>query len=462
MPGHKIFVTTDASDTGSGAVLTFGPTYETARRVAYDSRAFKGAELNYPVHEKELLAIIRALAKWRTDLLGYQFEVWTDHRTLEHFGTQRDLSRRQARWMEFLSQYDATIHYLPGDQNSAADALSRLPDSALTTIASIFATTQHRKIRSRFELEDAILDEIKQGYVTDPHTAKLTEAAPGMTNIQQKNGFWFIDDRLVIPNGRNVRETLFRIAHDKLGHFGTPKTYETLRASFYWPNMCRNLKRAYIPSCADCQRNKSRTTKPVGPLHPLPVPDQRCDSVAIDFIGPLPPDEGFDSIVTFTDRSGSDIRIIPTHTNSTAEQLAHLFFKEWYCENGLPLDIVSDRDKLFVSRFWKALHKLTGVTLKMSTAYHPETDGASERTNKTVIQCVRFAIEIDQHGWVRALPKVRFDIMNTINASTGFTPFQLRFGKSPQILPPLISLDDDEERDVTAREIIAQMQPPTT
>jgi hypothetical protein len=459
MPGHKIFVTTDASDFGSGAVLAFGPTYETARPVAYDSRAFKGAELNYPVHEKELLAIIRALAKWRTDLLGYSFEVWTDHRTLEHFGTQRDLSRRQARWMEFLSHYDATIHYLPGEKNCAADALSRLPDPSLSTIASIFATTQNRKIRSRFELEDAILDEIKQGYVTDPHTAKLISAATGMPNIVQRDGFWFVDERLVVPNGRNVRETLFRIAHDKLGHFGSPKTYEALRSAFFWPNMRRDLESAYIPACAECQRNKSRTTKPVGPLHPLPVPDKRCDSVAIDFIGPLPPDEGYNSIVTFTDRSGSDIRIIPTTTTLTAEQLAKLFFEEWYCENGLPLDIVSDRDKLFISRFWKALHKLTGIDLKLSSAYHPETDGASERTNKTVIQCIRFAVERDQKGWVRALPKVRFDIMNTINASTGFTPFQLRFGKSPRIIPPLLALEEDNDNEPTAREIIEQMQP---
>jgi len=96
MPDFKIFVTMDASDTGSGAVLAFGKTYETARPVAYDSRSFKGAELNYPVHEKELLAIIRALSKWRTDLLGYCFKVWTDHHTLEHFGTQKDLSRQQA------------------------------------------------------------------------------------------------------------------------------------------------------------------------------------------------------------------------------------------------------------------------------------------------------------------------------------------------------------------------------
>jgi hypothetical protein len=220
---------------------------------------------------------------------------------------------------------------------------------------------QHRieKIRSRFELEDAILDKIKQGYVSDSHTAKLISAATGMPNIQERDGFWFVDECLIILNGRNVRETLFHIAHDKLGHFGSPKSYEALQASFYWPNMRHDLESAYIPACAECQQNKSRTTKPVGPLHPLPIPDKRCDSVAINFIGPLPPDEGFNSIVTFTDRLGSDIRIVPMTTNLTAKQLAKLFFKEWYCENGLPLDIVSDRDKLFTSCFWKALHKLT-------------------------------------------------------------------------------------------------------
>ncbi len=183
MPKHKIFVTTDASNTGSGAILAFGPTYELARPVAYDSCSFKGAELNYPVHEKELLAIVRALAKWRSDLLGYEFQVWTDHCTLEHFNTQRDLSRRQARWMEFLSQYDATIHYLPGKKNCAADALSRLPDPSLTAVTSMLSTSRSQKIRSQFELEDAILDEIKSGYADDPFTQKLTKAAPGMTNV---------------------------------------------------------------------------------------------------------------------------------------------------------------------------------------------------------------------------------------------------------------------------------------
>ena len=124
MPDYKIFVTMDASDYGSGAVLSFSPSYDMARPVAYDSRTFKGAKLNYPVHEKEMLAIVRALKKFRTDLLRHQFEVWTDHKTLEHFHSQKDLSRRQVRWLEFLSQYDATIHYLPGEKNMVADALS--------------------------------------------------------------------------------------------------------------------------------------------------------------------------------------------------------------------------------------------------------------------------------------------------------------------------------------------------
>lgn len=359
--------------------------------------------------------------------------------------------------MEFLSQYDATIHYLPGKQNSVADALSRLPDTDITVVSAVFATTQNRKIRSRFELEDAILDEIKQGYTTDPFIAKLTSASSGMANVEQHNGFWFLDDRLVIPNGRKVRETLFRLALDRLGHFGSPKSYDALRHSFYWPNMQRDLEKAYIPSCIDCQRNKFSTTRPIGPLHPLPVPDRRCDSIVIDFIGPLPLDQGFDSIVTFTDRLGSEVRLIPTKTPLNAEELANLFFREWYCENGLPLEIISDRDKLFTSRFWRALHKLTGVKLKMSTAYHPQSDGASERTNKTVIQCVRFAVERHQKGWSHALPKIRFDIMNTVNASTGFTPFQLRFGKSPRLLPPIIQADHESAEETTAANIITQM-----
>lgn len=126
----------------------------------------------------------------------------------------------------------------------------------------------------------------------------------------------------MIPRVAYLRETIFRLAHDELGHFGIDKSYASIRESYYWPNMRRDLEESYIPACPECARNKSRTTKPCGPLHPLPVPDHRGDSVAMDFIGPLPTERGFDGILTITDR---------------------LFFDNWY------------------SKFWKALHRLTGV-----------------------------------------------------------------------------------------------------
>jgi len=126
MPEYKIFVTTDASDKHSGTVLSFGKTWPSARPVAFDSMTFKGAELNYLVHEKELLAIIRVLKKWRVDLLGSPFLIYMDHKTLENFNTQKDLSHRQARWMELMSQYNARIVYIKGGDNCVADALSCL------------------------------------------------------------------------------------------------------------------------------------------------------------------------------------------------------------------------------------------------------------------------------------------------------------------------------------------------
>ena len=170
--------------------------------------------------------------------------------------------------------------------------------------------------------------------------------------------------------------------------------------------MQKHVEKYYIPSCPECQQNKSLTRNPIGPLHPLPIPEQQGDSVAIDFIGPLPPDGIYDSIITFTDCLGSDLQIMPTQATLMVEQMAELFFDRWYCKNGLPLEIISDRNKLFMSNFWKALHSLTGVKLKMSTSYHPETDGSSERSNKTVIQAIHFHIDINQKGWVQVPPRV--------------------------------------------------------
>jgi len=455
-PGkNRIFVTCDSSDWRTGAVLSFGETWETARPVAFDSQQLNSAQLNYPVHEKELLAIIRALTKWRVDLLGSEILIYTDHRTLEAFNGQRNLSRRQCRWQEFLAQYDYKIIYIKGEDNTVADVLSCLPNDPTfdhelpsgiddVLLAAVFSISG----------DASLLADIKNGYNEDPFCEKLIKNTTSVPGFHVEDGLYYVGSCLVIPRYGNLQEQLFRLAHDSMGHFGFEKLYGSLRESYYWPNMRKDLENAYVPSCDDCQCNKGRTHKPAGPLHPLPIPDARFDSVAIDFIGPLPPNEGFDSIITMTDHLGADIRIVPSHNDLTAEKFAVIFFDHWYCENSLPADIVSDRDKLFISKFWKALTKLTGVKLKMSSLYHPETDGASERSNKTVNQALRFHVERNQRGWVRALPRVRFDMLNTINASTGFTGFQLKTGHSPRVIPllvPLVNTEDSSDIDCALR-----------
>jgi hypothetical protein len=167
-------------------------------------------------------------------------------------------------------------------------------------------------------------------------------------------------------------------------------------------------------------------------------------SVAIDFIGPLPEEDGCDHILSMTDQLGADVRFVACKKNLSARDLATLFFDNWFCENGLPLEIISDRDVLFLSRFWKHLHELTGVNLKMSSSFHPQTDGLSERTNKTLNQALRLAVDKHHKGWTKALPRIRFQIMNTVNASTGFSGFQLRLGMSPRLIPPIVKEPSDE------------------
>jgi hypothetical protein len=264
----------------------------------------------------------------------------------------------------------------------------------------------------------------------------MTDSKLGLTLY---NGLIFISQCLVIPKHKDLQESLFQLAHDNMGHFGNNKSYDTLCRDFYWPNMQKDLVSAYVPLCTTCQRNKSSTAKLGGPLHPLPVPNKQFDSVAIDFIRPLPTDDSFDCIVTMTDRLNADIQLALCKTTMSAEEFATIFFNKWFCENGCPLELITNHDKLFMSQFWKGLMKLSGIKHKMSMAYHPQRDGTLERSNKTVIQALRFHVERNQTGWVKALPKVHFDMMNTINASTSFTLFMLKSGHSPHLILPLIA-----------------------
>lgn len=302
-----------------------------AHPVAFDSMQLKKAELNYAIHEKEMLAIIQALKKWRSNLLGSHIYIYTDHPTLENFNAQWDLSCRQLHWQEFLSQYNMTITYIHGKDNTVADALSRVPPNAFPDELGDEVQPHEHWIRIHsvnvilsITADRHVLNNIITSYKHNEFCKRLPTV--GMKGIKCIDKLWYIEDQLIVPRYGNIHENLFRLAHDNLGHFGADKSYAALRGAYYWPNMRCDLEKAYLPSCTDCLRNKSHTTKPPGPLHPLPIPDKHGDSVAIDFIGPLLPDSSHDCIISMTDHLNSDICIILSSLHITAEEFALIFF----------------------------------------------------------------------------------------------------------------------------------------
>ncbi|EAL17162.1 hypothetical protein CNBN2080 [Cryptococcus deneoformans B-3501A] len=429
---QQVFLFTDASNTGTGAWIGVGTSRESAQPVAYDSCTFNSAQRNYPVHDRELLAIINALDHWRPLLYGIPVHVYCDHFTLQWFLGQRNLSPRQLQWLSTLKDFDLRIEYIKGEFNTLADYLSRhapsdAPEPADPSLdqspVSVHATMTYEPT-----LDPDTLRAIVQGYqgdvlfkewLADPSTA------PGVTlHNHDTHQLLLVDNRLCIPDVNTLREELMRQAHEGTArHLGVEKTMEILRSGYFWETMSKDAN--------------APTTKPAGPLHLLPVPRDKFDDIAIDFVGPLPSSGGHDYLFTITDRLTGFIELVPCSTSINARDLAILVWDRWVSRYGLPLSITSDRDTLFTSRFWTTLWEQQNIKLKMSTAFHPQTDGASEHTNKTVVQLLRSWV--DQHGksWVKYLPRVSQAMNNTVRRSTGFSPAQLVFGRRLRTLPSL-------------------------
>lgn len=191
----------------------------------------------------------------------------------------------------------------------------------------------------------------------------------------------------------------------------------------------------YCDTCITCRESKPSNQKPYGLLNPLPVPSQPWEAIGIDFVRPLPLSKDrnatYDSITVVIDLLTAMVHLIPSRTNYTAQQVAELVFAEIYKLHGPPKTIISDRDSLFTSIFWKHLHELIGTKLKMSSAYHPETDGSTERANQTITQMIRQCIGPTQKDWVSKLPGIEFAINSARSESTGYAPFFLNTGRMP-------------------------------
>jgi hypothetical protein len=388
------------------------------------SKKMLPAETRYPVHHKELLAIVCALKEWRHYVHGTKFKivVRTDHKSLVHFDTQPKLSERQARWNEYLSEFDYVIEYQEGKKNVVADALSRRADHIVNT---------HETLS---EIETTLVDEIKSGYQNDDLCKQILQGTftSRINHFSVKDDLiWYDNQRLVVPIDPELRTELLQENHDSklAGHLGIEKTYARMVKLFYWPTMYSDTRK-YVRTCLTCQRIKHEHGKQRGLLQPLPIPERRWQMVTMDFITQLPVTKnGYDAIFVVVDKLSKRAYYIPTTTNVTAPEVAKLYFK-YVVKNGhgIPESIVSDRDARFTSLFWKSLWDLLDTKLRMSTAHHPQTDGQTENMNKTLEQILRAFCGAKQDDWDELLPYAEIAYNSAKNLSTGFSPFYLDHG----------------------------------
>ena len=582
----QVWLVTDGCATGVAGVVSQGADWKSARMAAFFSAKLNSAQQNYPVHEIEMLAGVETMLRHRDILQGVQFKWITDHKGLVHLLSQRNLSGRQARWIEKISEFSFEVEYIAGSENVVADALSRmysadslgtirakseytyfdvvnedgpdLEETSAPVLAGIEArvAVQRRprkavpgaetgrpetsqefaaRMRDRFVLKPPaerkegestgsrartmpaansttpavsagklkikippraknsatlpgsdtnlgpsievdptanveisenvprkeypslltviseslegidLLKELKGKFTDDPLFKIILDKPREYRNFQVDNGLVYLKAQerklLCIPNilihGRNVREIVLSEAHSLLAHLGANKTLDYIRDHLWWKTMVSDTK-AFCESCATCKRSKPTNQKPYGLLNPLPVPTQPWEAIGIDFVGPLPEsknrDGTFDSITVVICLLTAMVHLIPSRITYNARQIAELMFEEIYKLHGLPKHIISDRDVLFTSIFWGHLHKLMGTKLKMSSAYHPETDGSTERANRTVTQMLRQCINEKQTDWVSKLPVIEFAINSARSESTGYAPFFLNTGRMPKSL----------------------------
>jgi RNase H-like domain found in reverse transcriptase/Reverse transcriptase (RNA-dependent DNA polymerase)/Integrase zinc binding domain/Chromo (CHRromatin Organisation MOdifier) domain/gag-polyprotein putative aspartyl protease len=442
-PEKEFIVTTDASDFAIGAVIS-QENEQGIQPVAFESRKMSPAEQNYAAHEKELLAIIHALKVWRVYLDGRHFTIQTDHASLRYLQTQPTLSKRQARWLELMQEFDFEIKYISGKTNVVADALSRRPDLQHSMETNAITST----ISS-----SEILEEIRQTTNEDPCFGQIMEALENgkeektawIRHFSMKdNLLWYDGERLCVP--QQMRARLIYENHDTpiAGHAGGERTYAKMQTHLYWPKMHKDIKR-YISSCDTCQRNKASQLMKAGLLQPLPIPTERWANISVDFITQLPlTKDKHDAIVVFVDMLSKMVHFLLTTTTASAPATARLFFEEIFRLHGLPRVIVSDRDSKFTSKFWKALFEHLGTELAMSTAFHPQTDGQTERMNRTLEDMLRAFVGYKQNDWDKYLAAAEFAYNSAPNASTGMSPFKLNYGSEPLMPTTLLKKPPDK------------------
>lgn len=472
-PYKPFILECDCSDFALGAVLSqVSEEDNELHPVAYLSRSLIKAERNYEVFDKELLAVISAFKEWRHYLEGNPHRlnviVYTDHKNLESLMTTKELTRRQARWAEILGSFDFEIRFRPGKQSTKPDALSRRPDlkpeagdklsfgrllkeenlpsdafiDCLDGIEEWFEkeSVMNCEIEAfigpeEMWTDDAIIDEIRTKSAEDVKINEMIKLCQEMPNIRHDEVYSVTDDvlyykgKIVVPDDNNIKLKILRSCHDSklAGHPGRMRTLMLVKRHFHWNSMKTYINK-YVDGCQSCQRVNARTNKPFGSLQPLPIPQGPWIDICYDMITVLPESDGYDSISTVVDRFSKMAHFIPCQKTMSSEELAKLMLRNVWKIHGTPRTITSDRGNIFISKLTKEMNAFLGIRTQSSTAYHPQTDGQSEITNKSVEQYLRHFVSYKQDDWNDLLPIAEFSYNNNFHVSIGMSLFKANYG----------------------------------
>ena len=447
---------TDASGFGIGAVLVQIQN-ATEKVIAYASRTLTKAEKNYSTTERECLAVVWAINKFRPYLFGRVFSVVTDHHSLCWLTSLKDPSGRLARWALRLQEYNLTIVYKSGRKHKDADSLSRNPVEVETDMPEEFiAVASDMNIANEQKKDPELAKIIMSPTVANTYKTEL-ELIDGVLckkNFDPEGKTWLP----VVP--KHLRTDILKHFHDAptAGHLGFAKTYDRIRKRFYWPGMYRSVVR-YVAHCRECQRRKGISRRPPGRLISIPPAVAPFHRIGIDLLGRFPKSSrGNKWIIVCTDylTRYAVTRALPT---AEAQEVAKFLLEEILLRHGAPRVIITDRGTVFQSRLVSVLVDLCNVDHRMTTAYHPQTNGLTERFNKTLADMLSMYVDTEQKNWDEILPFVTFAYNTAKQDTTGFTPFYLLHGREAETtLDTMLPFCPDNVQDDYISQVISRAE----
>jgi hypothetical protein len=409
----------DASGNGIGVVLM-----QEGRPLAFESRPLKGRDLHKPIYEKEMMAILHALKKWRPYLIGRHFKVKTDHDSLKYFLEQRLSSEEQQKWVTKILGYDFEMIYKKGKQNVVADALSRKDEDVEAFLCAISIIQPDWIVEAR--------DEWKNDEKVWSLIQRLQQDSSASDTFTWKNDSLWYKDRLYLCKDSQLKKKVLLELHTSPvgGHSGFLKTYHRVKKDFFWDGLKTNVQR-FVEECVFCQQNKVETIKTPGLLQPLSIPSQRWEEVSMDFITGLPKSEGKSVIMVIVDRLTKYAHFCALSHPFKASTVATAFMETVQKLHGSPKIIVSDRDPIFTGHFWTELFSCLGTQLAHSSSYHPQSDGQTEIVNKCLEGYLRFFVSDKQTQWFKWLPLTEWWYNTSFHTATKMTPFMALYGYHP-------------------------------